>query len=410
MTSSRWEIWISNPRGERLVLLEGLISLTFTRSLNSVGQFEVVIPELYRDYLGLDHLVEIWRATEDGPLQLLRIGLIRNWKSAMGLLTVRGPDQLEFLRRRIHLGESQKSGNADDLLTELVDENFVSASDSDRIMGNISLGTLSSLGPVITRSPLYANVLDELQGICKSCDEIGSPLFFDLIPVYNADSISFRFETFMGQPGIDKSSSGSHPLYFGEKYGNMTGSTYEFDGRSEFTVAYAGSKGENNIVEVTSDRSLDSPWNRREIFVNSSSGEGSSSASSDGQSELNDSKPTESFDGTFVDVVGCQYGTDWVEGDRVIVEIDNQSVDCLIRSISIQLGKNTLLTSSESTKNVIDDSVLITGEYQSDEASSQAIPGNRSVVMNQQYLKSHPGMVREKNHIAKLKVRLEKKK
>ena len=63
MNNSRWEIWLDDPRGNRLALLNGARSFSFTRVANSIGDFSISMPADFDHSLArVDSLIEFWRA------------------------------------------------------------------------------------------------------------------------------------------------------------------------------------------------------------------------------------------------------------------------------------------------------------------------------------------------------------
>ena len=102
-----WEIYLCDPRGQRIRMIEEAITWWVVHNANNVGGFSITIPAdsvLTRDYV-IDGIVEFWRSAVGGALKLEAIGFVRDFLYEMGpngenLQTVSGPDQMDLLKRQ----------------------------------------------------------------------------------------------------------------------------------------------------------------------------------------------------------------------------------------------------------------------------------------------------------------------
>jgi hypothetical protein len=106
-----WELWLCNPRGQRIRIIEDAVSWWVVHNANNVGGFSLTIPAddvTTKDFV-LDGIVEMWRGAIGAAKKLEAVGFVRKWSYEMtdngaNLLTISGPDQSDLLRRRIYLG------------------------------------------------------------------------------------------------------------------------------------------------------------------------------------------------------------------------------------------------------------------------------------------------------------------
>lgn len=346
-----WEIWISDPWGRRNKLLDSVGEFELVRSVNKVGAFELNINQTvdYRLFM-TDSLVEFWRSPSVGGLRLIMVGIVREWEFSelKNAYTVRGPDQLDLLARRIvayGTGTSQadKTDYADDMLKAVIYDNFGAGALTARQMSCINITNDLSQAPSVVQSMAWKNVMIVLQEICAASATAGTNLYFDLVPVSQADgTLKFDFTTYITQRGSNRSWNSGSPVVFGEKYGNLEKPNVVYDRRDERNYIYAGGTdaGSERDVQISEDASTigDSPWNRCEEFVNASQDETETGTENSADIALEDGKMTHDYSGNLLSVRGCEYGLDWEFGDRVTMEHWIGSYDGAIRAIRIKVN------------------------------------------------------------------------
>ena len=124
-----------------------------------------------------------------------------------------GPDFMDILNRRIvayktGTAEAQKTGAADDVLKEYVDENLVNATDTDRnLPARLGFSIQADLGnaPNIDHGATFGNLLTVCQDIAQKSAEAGTVLRFWIEPQIGSDGrvVPF-FRTQINRQGRDR--------------------------------------------------------------------------------------------------------------------------------------------------------------------------------------------------------------
>lgn len=355
--NSRWELWLDDPLGNRLSLLnKSVVEFWLSRVLNDIGEFQTVLRGNFDQSLLLeDGLIEFWRAPAGGALRWVGVGKVRKIlfsdnENGKEIITVSGPDGIDLLQTRIVAyaagsAQAEKTGPADDLLKAIVRENMGSmATDSVRNLTELGLSVAADLGlaPSVTKAFAHKPVLSVLQEISAASREKGTGLYFDVVPSDLPNgAVTFEFRTYTGQRGVDRSSNSNNPIYFGKKWKNLTNPVLEYDYLNEWNYVYAGGQGEGagrKIIEVLdAGRIGNSPWNRREKFVDARNEMTDPGVTARGQSELSAGRPRVRFSGDLLDSRTARYGIDWEFGDRASIEYQGRQIDGMIRTV--RLGK-----------------------------------------------------------------------
>ena len=363
-----WEIWLDDPRGNRLVLLDRVLSASAVKVANGVGACAVSVPAIYDSYIKLDNIIEVWRKPAGGTLKLFNAYRLRAWEFAdennRDVTILSGPDQMDLLQSRVvayAAGSSQASMTtyADDICKTIVSQNCATAAtDADRDLSAYGitvspLATTNSEAPSITMSFSYRNVYDVLKDVAEASRENGTPLYFELAPSYTSTTIGWEFRTYTSQPGRDR--TGIDQVTFGREFGNLTRANLLFDYRDEKTVIYAGGQGLGSLraIEEVEDttRSGATIWNRREAFYNVASQASSTAAyAAAGQAELESKRPKMKLTGEIIDSEQARFGVDWDWGDRVMITHRGYQYEVIITSVQIAIngqGKETIRATFE---------------------------------------------------------------
>lgn len=348
---SRWELWTNTTRGSRLQVLSDVGQFGFGRILNGVGEWYLNLPSSFdMGLVPLDNLIEFWRAPEGGALTLFGIGFIKEIERRTHGRRISGPDQNDILRSRIVAYEagsaySEKTDNYDDMMKAVIRQNLGSSStDTTRDLSayNLTVEVDNGLAPSGTLGFAWLNILDALNKMADASYEAGTELYYDLVPVIQADqTIGFNFRTYINQPGQDRREGTPSPVFFGEKWGNLLDGVVTENARDELNYCYIGGEGEESdriIEEVSNDTRIDrSPWNRREGFVNYSNTSDTDILVSAGYAEITEYRPRKRFSGQLVDTPKARFGIDWGLGYRVTCDHDGEQFDALIRQVDIEV-------------------------------------------------------------------------
>lgn len=351
--SARWEIWLDEPNGNRLVLLDEALSFSFTKVVNNIGSFDLTLPPIYDDYLRLDGMLEFWRAPKNKALRQVGVGLFRDvdyrdLSDGTEITAISGSDGKDLLKRRIVAypagsSYSLKSDYADDMLKAIIRENLGSlVTDPARDLSGFSFivqGDISA-GPSTTKEFAWQQILKVIREIVDDSAEQGTDLYFDVLPkLIGANQIGFEFRTYIGQIGRDH--TGVDQVIFGKDWGNLTNPSYKEITSSEINYIYAGGQAEEadrEIVEVEdAARSGGSIWNRRESFVDARSEGSTASVTSKANTALQKGKPSKIFSADLLDTPRTIYGIDWEFGDRVIAEYRGKQFEGEILAVTFEM-------------------------------------------------------------------------
>jgi hypothetical protein len=345
-----WEIWLDDPEGTRLALLDTVISGELTRNVSKLGAFEVNLPFSFgTSQIRKDGLVEFWYGAEVGAMSCLGVGKIRRRGvrrvNGVDVIRIAGPDfmdQLQTRRVAYASGSSQasKTGYADDVMKAIVRENLGSSAGTGRDLSglNFSVAPDVSLGPSVTKMFSRRNVLDVLSELGDMAAELGTRVYYDLNPVfYGTGQIGFVFDTFVGQRGMDRRAGTAMQTVFGDTWGNLEDPELEYDDWDEANFAYIGGQGQGDdrAVETVSNvlRIGESVWNRRELWVDARDTDDASVMQDRGYEELWARRPKRRFSGRLLSTPSSQYGVDWAFGDLITAEYMGEQFDGMIKTV-----------------------------------------------------------------------------
>jgi len=360
--AGRYELWLTNSSGLRVAQLSTALGFQASRLVNKIGWFNLSLPRSFDiSIVKPDFMVQIWRAPEGGRLGLWRPYFVRkfnfDYEGPQEQITISGPDCNDLLRRRIvaaYAGTAQatKTDFADDMMKEIVTEAIADGvaplpSAGTRLWPNLSIQGQLGLGPTITRSFEFDYLLTTsgqgvLPAIAQAARIAGTEVFFDIVPnVVTGSSITFQFQTFIGQPGQDV----SNQVTFDQASGNMKNPHLEYDYTEEENYIYAGGQGEGiarNIQQVSdSARYGISIWGRCEGFADARNETTNNGVTAQGQQALDAGRPKVNFSADPVDTVGTRFGRDWDYGYQVTARYRNIQFPAIIRSTIINKNQDS---------------------------------------------------------------------
>jgi hypothetical protein len=344
------ELYLSRPDGTRISLIDTAQRFDYTRALNDTGTFTLTLPGDFDDtFLQDGYRVEFWYKPEGGTIFLDFLGFIHkpNYitdQEGRENIIVTGIDPIGLLKRH-HVAydsgtsQAKKSGAADDVMKEIVDENFsTSATDTDRRISTeyLTVAGIFSLGPTVSKSFARRNVLTVLREIGADAFENGTPVYFDLVRISQNE---LQFQTFINQRGRDQRFASGSGLVFSTERGNLRVPDYSLDFSDEVNAIYVGGQGQGTDRQVVqredTTRTGRNIWARREKFIDQRNTNATASLNSEGDSALRAGIPRKRFSGELVSTDETQYGRDWNFGDRVSAEAYGQIFDGIIRAINV---------------------------------------------------------------------------
>ena len=349
-----YEIWLDDPRGNRLALLDNVSSMTATRIANSTGAISITMPALYDRYIMVDGIIEVWRRPDGGKLKLFNAYMYRRWSfddvGGTDYTVINGKDGLSIAARRIVAYAagttfSAKTNNADNIIKEVAREACTTAAtDTDRDWSTIGFTVEADLSdaPSIDIAFAYQQVIDVLEKAAEASRASGTRLYYSIIPTYEQDgTLGWRLVTNVNQPGQDLRET----VTFGREFGNLTNARLEFDYSDEVTVVYALGQGTEitRVVEEVEDttRSAKSVWARIEESYNAA-GQTTTAAqvNAAGQARLSERRPRLRLTGTLVDTPNAPFGVAWDYGDYVNITHRGYQFGAVINMVNLMLDKN----------------------------------------------------------------------
>lgn len=340
-------------------------------------------------FFQVDRRIDVWRSPETGiPMKREEVYLMRKYiittrDDNMDMITFYCRDAKDFLNRRFVIqaagtSYARKTAAVDDMMKEIVREQMLYgyAKDVDGVLspsryfpnGEFVVQENLTLGPVVTQSFADRKVMDVLKDLLslssKRADEnpADNKIYFDVVPfdikgrssgdyildesdptidivdetgvpfvgetaslISASDGIGFRFETFAGLRGIDRTSG----ITFSKKNNNLKSPTYSEDHLDEATSAVVKGFGRGDSREwdiVDAKGVTDSRWNRVEVFEDASAEPDQTNLADYAYDPLNKNKAQMELNCTFLNIPESKdtprslYGVDWDLGDLVPVE------------------------------------------------------------------------------------------
>lgn len=362
--AATYSVELADAFGNRLDIIDEWVSLKYARSVNGIGSMTLVLDGSYEiSFLKLDGRVSIQRNKRLDTETVFLIRKIERMLDSTGkrIIVVTALSATELLSRRIvaydssgsTLSETNKTDKADDMMKQIVRENFVlgSVSDTEReISSYFTVEADTTLGPALNKEFPRDNVLNVLQEISQATVTAGSVIYFDVVAPTEK---TLQFRTYRGLRGIDHSfPGGTNPVTLSTEKGNIANVNRTYDWIGEYTYVYAGGQdsGADRDIRTASSRERigESPFNRRELFLSSNATSGSDALLNEADAALRAGRPVRSFEAEMVNVPGAtEYGVHWGFGDRVTAEFEGESVDATIDvvEISVVKGKETIQAS-----------------------------------------------------------------
>lgn len=323
-----YQLRLKDETGAVVAITDDFAQLGYTKRVNAPGTFVLAMQGAnpFLADIGLDYQLEAWRADAVNSIawQLDFEGLLRTetrQRDAQGKeeITLYGVGYAELLARRIILGFAgtaftEKTGLAEAVMKQFVTEQCV-ASAVVRVIAGLTVQAPGGTGNAVTVARAWRNLLEVLQEIAL----IGGGDF----AVVGTGAGTFQFRWYLGQLGDDRTEGNgvNPPVIFSIGFGNMAIPVYSLARTEEVDAIYVGGQGEGvarNVRERTDPAAIaDSPWNRREIFLDARNEATNAGLDSKGDRGLQEFAAQESFAFKVIQTATCLYGRDYFLGDLV---------------------------------------------------------------------------------------------
>jgi hypothetical protein len=326
---SRYQIILKTPTGLEVQRYTQVNSLVCGRSDRAVMPCEVIIPmtKAVTDF-SKDMLMEVWRDNNDGSITLdgETAYFLRKWEfyrdyQGKDVIYLKGYDGNYILTgREVEYDAggtaTSKTGVACDVIKEIIDENFVNATDTTRNLSSsyFKIAGDDGFGGTVTKAFSRQYVLPLIQNLAEQSRNSGTWVTFDT--VYDG-SLPFEFRTYVNQRGDDLTDS----VVLEVEAGNLAEPVLTFDYSDEITVAYVAGRGQESDrlvgTATNTDALNESVWSRREFITENFQVTTEAGLNSEARSILEKNKGKITLDGSIVSSKGNQYGRDWNYGDKV---------------------------------------------------------------------------------------------
>lgn len=354
MSNASYSVWICDPLGVRLKLVEDWSDLSYARAHGAVGRAVIQMPfrTIDRQLMERDYVWQIWRSTPGIPKRLVFAGMARRFRyheeDRRDIVEVGIEDGMGLLYSRIvPYSHSQKSDQIDDMMKAIVRENLgASVTDADRNLSayNFTVAEDVGLGPSSEKNFPWLKVGEILDTLFWDSAAQSDPVFYDVEPYLTGNGLGWNFYTVTGQLGVDRTYTSGSPAVFSRGFGNLENPDLSYDYEDEVTVATVGGQGEGDgreIVEaIASGRRYASPWNRRESFVNGSNATTTTQLTKQAAQARRAGRPKTKFTATLKDTPQTRYGQHWYYGDKVVVGAYGVNFDAWINAVSFQVDSN----------------------------------------------------------------------
>lgn len=318
------DLYIANTEFENIFVLDSYNSLIWTDRYNSYGDFEIYtnMNISLLEYLKQDYYI---RRYDSEYVMIIEKILIKSDVEEGDKLTVSGRSLESILDRRIIWGQKTVTGNLQDAIETLLNENIISPSKPERKIDNFIFE--ESTDEIITSLTIDAqyvgdNLYDVIKKICEE-RSIGFKITLN-------DNNQFVFKLYSG---VDRSYEQTDNPYvvFSPSFDNLLSTNYMESKSSYKNVSLVGGEGEGSARKFTAVGNS-SGMDRRELFSDASSisseqEDGTTLSDAEytyllrqkGKEDLSENAVVVSMDGEAETQIMFRYGEDFYNGDIVQV-------------------------------------------------------------------------------------------
>jgi len=358
MTSARHRLALFTDIGLQLDTLRQVESFSYWRVVNDVGGFKMVMkPDFDVTLIDVDHIVQFWRQARGGEEMLMVSGFCRKWgwyenRDGEDRFFVEGVDQNDLLDRRIiayyaEEAESDKTDFADDMIKAILRENMGALAPNDEAgrpraydATYFTIMADTTEAPSVTRSFSWRYVLPVIQEIAQSSRDLGTPLFFDVVPT--AVPAVFTVQTYINQLGVDRSMASAVPVIFSRDYQNLEKPKWEEDWLDERNYVYGGGQGEEDdrVIDPEDDvwRMHKSVFNRRECFQDAREESTQLGVANKAYERMQRERPVVRFEADLLDSPHTIFGKDWLYGDKITARYHDREFSGMVDGYRISVN------------------------------------------------------------------------
>jgi hypothetical protein len=348
-----YAIRIYDPFGNAMPDLPSFNDLEIAQAVGTVGSVTFEIPGDYpREYLQKDGLITVYRAPRNRPPYLIFnkiFFLRRRFRKVSGgrrIWKITGYDPNYLLsspsgqRGRIvaydaESAQANQTDFADDMMKAIMRENVGSlATDTTRSLATyLDIQADSSSAPSIQKEFSNRVLVPALNEIALASTTAGTYLAWDIVctqPPYNG-TFKLEFQTFINQRGQDHRESSADRVLIGTDFGNLDDAVIDDDWTEEENYIRAGGQDNGAVRIYQSDGDdaaiAESPFNRRETFINLSNVSDTATLQDEIDSALRAGVPRPYYSGTLIPNDQTMLDVDWGFGDYLTAQDDGRAFD-----------------------------------------------------------------------------------
>lgn len=318
------------------------VNLSYGRKANDVGELEITLPfgmvppTLFTE----DSVITV---EEDGNLAFNTVWLVYRVIVNIDTITVRAKDAMHFLARRFVLffentAQAEKFQALDNMAKAVVRENLTNATDINRNLAGITTAADTGKAPAAELAFDGANVLNVLQEIANTSNQLGAYLTFDIVMTTAKTGV---FTTWTGQRGIDRR-TGSQARRFGPDYGNIRDAVLEidYDNRASKITAWGAGEGSTQLTQTAQDPTplYETRWGVIEDLIQLNNVDSTAQLLAAARSDLSRRTTKIRLSGEFQETQQTRYGRDIAYGDIIPVEAFGYTTACRVVAVQVSVS------------------------------------------------------------------------
>lgn len=341
---TNYTVWLFSPTGQYQALITRFTKVHYTLATNGIGVLTLTAPPSFpMAYIQEDSRILVYRQVAGGGRYLDgdAIWLVRDWEESLDaqgkqqytVLAYSGCDILD--RPIIAYGQytayaSKASTYLDNTIKAFIRENMGSlATDATRNFSAwLAVEADASAGPSAPKTAPYRNLLQTLREIAQTADNLGTPVFFDV--VYSGSAV-LTARTYTQQRGVDHGPGSGQPVILSTRNGTIAELKRAYNSNDERNFIYLSNTGS---TQSDAARMAISPLNRREYYLDGGSGS-NAELTTEGQAALKQYRPRATYTAKVRDTEGIRFGREYNYGDRLTVEADGWAAEARLDSVEV---------------------------------------------------------------------------
>lgn len=330
-----YTIYFYDHSGTRVLLLTQYEYFEFSQRLNDSWNHIIRMefsPEderldFFRNDLVRDYILEAYRIDPITEVKTLvyegfhRTLVDQITMSGVVVLTMYGTGYTQLMKRRIVIpavGEesSTKSGPAETVIKDFVQEQAVTPTDATRTITGLSIETDAGAGDTAEYSARYTNLFTVLE---RSAEQ--GVVDFGVTRNTDVGTFILQVRELWGRDRRVDNVDSNPPTIFDVTLNNMLIPILSRRGTDEVNHVYVGGQGQgiDRVIQEESNAAAEAitPWNRHEAFVDARNEETPDGLTTRGQAYLKEHRSTVELSFNIQQTEGTRWVRDWNMGDII---------------------------------------------------------------------------------------------